>query len=58
MAINDYLLGGGDQFPVLAELDPGERVGLDLEVLMEHVKASPGALVPHVDGRITRVTRQ
>ena len=58
VAINDYLLGGGDQFPVLAELDPGERVGLDLEVLMEHVKASPGALVPHVDGRITRVTRQ
>jgi 5'-nucleotidase len=58
VAINDYLLGGGDQFPVLAELPPGDRVGVDLDVLIDHVAAMHGPLVPHIDGRITRVTRQ
>ena len=58
VAINDYLLGGGDQYPVLAELDPGERVGVDLDVLVDHIRAIADPLVPRVDGRITRVTRQ
>ncbi len=57
VAVNDYLLFGGDQYPVFGELTGAVPVVSDLEALTDYVSAASAPLEPHIEGRTTRVGR-
>lgn len=56
VAISDYLLGGGDQFPVLGEVTDAVDVMPDLDALITYVRAAKGPVAASIEGRITRVS--
>lgn len=57
VAVNDYLLGGGDHFPVLEEVGDAVDVGADIDALVAYVEAARGPLAAAVEGRLTRVAK-
>jgi 2',3'-cyclic-nucleotide 2'-phosphodiesterase/3'-nucleotidase len=55
VAMNNFLQGGGDGFTVLVggtNVVPGP---IDLDALLDYLRAQAGPLVPATDGRVTRV---
>ena len=56
VAASDYLLGGGDSYPVFSEVTTAETVALDLVALEHWLTVAKMPLVYHADGRIKRRT--
>ena len=55
VAVNDYLLGGGDFYPVLGEAADRSEVMSDVAALEAYIHASPGPVRATADGRMERV---
>lgn len=55
VAVNDYLLGGGDGYPVFTEVTDGVEVTPDIDALVAYVTATKGPVAAKIEGRITRV---
>jgi len=55
VAVNDFLLGGGDFYPVLARAEDPVEVMTDIAALEAWIKRSPGPIRGTLDGRIERV---
>jgi len=56
VAASDYLLGGGDAYPVFSEVTTAETVAQDLVALEHWLTETKMPLVYHADGRIKRHT--
>ena len=55
VAVNDYLLGGGDFYPVLGEAADRSEVMSDIAALEAYIHASAGPVRASADGRMERV---
>ncbi len=55
VAVNDFLVGGGDFFPVLAEARDATEVMPDIAALEAWIKHAPGPVKASADGRMERV---
>ena len=55
VAVNDFLLGGGDFYPVLAEAQEPSEVMTDIAALEAYIRASAGPVRATADGRMERV---
>jgi len=54
VATNDFLLGGGDGYSVLAEGTDPQPLGRDIQALERYVADAPEAVRPMLDGRARR----
>ncbi len=55
VAVNDFLLGGGDFYPVLGEATDPSEVMSDIAALEAYIHAAPGPVSASADGRMERV---
>ena len=55
VAINDFLLGGGDFYPVLGEATDAKEVMTDIAALEAWVRRAPGPVQGVLDGRMQRL---
>jgi 5'-nucleotidase len=55
VAVNDFLLGGGDFYPVLSQATDKTEVMTDIAALEAFIKKSPGPVSGVLDGRLERV---
>jgi 5'-nucleotidase len=56
VAVSDYLLGGGDKFPLFNEITDGIDVEPDIDALVAYTTNSKQPVSAKIEGRITRVS--
>ncbi len=58
VAVNDFLLNGGDGYPVFAEVTDATDVMPDIDALVAYATATKTPLAMKIEGRITRVANK
>ena len=58
VAVNDFLLNGGDGYPVFAEVTDAVDVMPDIDALVAYATAAKAPLATKIEGRITRVANK